>query len=53
MRLVEQIGSGIRRIHDACREHGVAEPSIDVSPDWVTVTFRVLYQPPSLMLPPM
>ena len=39
MRLVEQIGSGIRRIHDACREHSVAEPSIDVSPDWVTVTF--------------
>ena len=39
MRLVEQIGSGIRRIHDACREHGVAEPTIEVSPDWVTVTF--------------
>ena len=39
MRLVEQIGSGIRRIHDACREHGVTEPTIDVSPDWVTVTF--------------
>ena len=39
MRLVEQIGSGIRRIHDACREHGAVEPAIDVSPDWVTVTF--------------
>ena len=39
MRLVEHIGSGIRRIHDACREHGVAEPTIEVSPDWVTVTF--------------
>jgi ATP-dependent DNA helicase RecG len=39
MRLVEQIGSGIRRIHDACRQHGVAEPTIEVSPDWVTVTF--------------
>ena len=39
MRLVEQIGSGIRRIHDACREHGVTEPTIEVSPDWVTVTF--------------
>lgn len=39
MRLVEQIGSGIRRIHDSCREHGVAEPAINVSPDWVTVTF--------------
>lgn len=39
MKLVEQIGSGIRRIHDSCREHGVAEPTIEVSSDWVTVTF--------------
>ena len=39
MKLVEQIGSGIRRIHDACLEHGVAEPDIHVSPDWLTVTF--------------
>ncbi len=39
MKLVEQIGSGIRRIHDACREHGAAEPIIEVSPDWVTLTF--------------
>ena len=39
MKLVEQIGSGIRRIHDACLEHGVAEPNIHVSPDWLTVTF--------------
>ena len=39
MKLVEQIGSGIRRIHDACLEHGVAEPVIQVSTDWVIVTF--------------
>ena len=39
MKLVEQIGSGIRRIHDACLEHGVAEPVIQVTPDWLTVTF--------------
>ena len=39
MKLVEQIGSGIRRIHDACLEHGVAEPDFHVSPDWLTVTF--------------
>ena len=39
MKLVEQIGSGIRRIHEACRDHGVGEPSIEVSPDWLTVTF--------------
>ena len=39
MGLVEQIRSGIRRICDACAEYGVAEPLIEVSPDWVTVTF--------------
>ncbi len=39
MKLVEQIGSGIRRIHDACLEHGAPEPAIQVSPDWVIVTF--------------
>ena len=39
MGLVEQIGSGIRRIRDACAEYGVAEALIEVSSDWVTVTF--------------
>ena len=39
MDVVENIGSGIRRIRDLCREHGVAEPVIDVSEHWVTVTF--------------
>lgn len=39
MKLVEQIGSGIRRIHNACLEHGVPEPDIHVSPDWLTVSF--------------
>lgn len=39
MKLVEQIGSGIRRIRDACREHGIAEPELHVSADWFTVTF--------------
>ena len=39
MKLVEQIGSGIRRIRDACLQHGVAQPAIQVSHDWVTVTF--------------
>ena len=38
MKLVEQIGSGIRRIRDACLQHGVAQPAIQVSHDWVTVT---------------
>ena len=39
MDVVENIGSGIRRIRDLCREHGVAGPVIDVSEHWVTVTF--------------
>ena len=39
MKLVEQIGSGIRRIRDACLEHGVSEPELHVAADWFTVTF--------------
>ena len=39
MDVVENIGSGIKRIRDLCREHGVAEPVIDASEHWVTVTF--------------
>ena len=40
MEAVENIGSGIRRIRDLCREHGVAEPLIEVSESWVTTTFE-------------
>ena len=39
MGLVEQIGSGIRRIRQLCRDHEVAEPLIDVTEHWVTTTF--------------
>ena len=39
MGLVEQIGSGIRRIRQLCRDYSVAEPVIDVSENWVTTTF--------------
>ena len=39
MGVVENIGSGIRRIHELCRKHGVAKPTIDASEHWVTVTF--------------
>lgn len=39
MGVVENIGSGIKRIRELCREHGVAEPAINVSEHWVTVTF--------------
>ena len=40
MEAVERIGSGIRRIRDLCREHGVAEPLIEASASWVTTTFH-------------
>ena len=40
MEAVERIGSGIQRIRDLCREHGVAEPVIDVSEHWVTTVFK-------------
>ena len=40
MDVVEQIGSGIRRIRQLCREHEAAEPVIDVSDHWVTTTFK-------------
>ena len=39
MDVVENIGSGIKRIRDLCRDHGVAEPTIYASDHWVTVTF--------------
>ena len=39
MDVAEHIGSGIRRIVDGCREHGVPEPTIDASAHWVAVTF--------------
>ena len=37
--VVEHIGSGIRRIRDLCRDHGVPDPIFDISEHWVTVTF--------------
>ncbi len=40
MEAVEKIGSGIRRIRELCRDHGVAAPVIEVSEHWVTTTFR-------------
>ena len=38
--VVENIGSGIRRIRDLCREQGGAEPTFDVSEYWLTVIFQ-------------
>jgi len=42
MEAVEHIGSGIKRIHNFCREYGVAAPQIDVSDHWFTVSFTRL-----------
>lgn len=39
MEAVENIGSGIRRIRNLCKEYGVAEPKIEVSEHWFTMTF--------------
>ncbi len=39
MNLVEQIGSGIKRIRDLCREYGVADPKFEIPENWVTVSF--------------
>ena len=40
MGMVEQIGSGIRRIRQECHDYGVAEPLIEVSERLGTTTFR-------------
>ena len=40
MGMVEQIGSGIRRIRQECRNYGVEEPVIEVSDNWVVTTFK-------------
>ena len=39
MGLVEQIGSGIRRIRQLCRDYDAPEPMIDVSEHWFSTTF--------------
>jgi ATP-dependent DNA helicase RecG len=39
MDAVEHIGSGIKRIRNLCKEYGVAEPKIEVSEHWFTVSF--------------
>ena len=51
MRLVQQIGSGIRRMIDACAEHSVESPEMQVSDDWFTISFRRLARPPPPVAP--
>lgn len=40
MDLVEQIGSGIKRIRSAVRDYGLEPPLIEADADWFTITFR-------------
>ncbi|MEA3240383.1 MAG: ATP-binding protein, partial [Pseudomonadota bacterium] len=35
MDLVEQIGSGIKRMQQLCRDHGVQEPALHIEDNWV------------------
>lgn len=51
MGLVEQVGSGIRRIRELCRDYGIAEPIIDVSENWVTTTFARQVEHAALQVP--
>lgn len=44
MDVAENIGSGIWRMRELCREHGAPQPAIEVSEGWVTVTFPRLNQ---------
>ena len=40
MDAVEQVGSGVRRIREICRDYGVAEPEYEIKEHWVTMTFK-------------
>ena len=40
MDLVEQIGSGIRRMRQLCRDHGVHAPVLQIEDNWVTIVFN-------------
>jgi ATP-dependent DNA helicase RecG len=38
--LVENVGSGLKRIRDTMKENGLAEPVIEADEHWFTVTFH-------------
>ena len=40
MNAVEQVGSGVRRIREICRDYGVAAPDYEINDHWVTMTFQ-------------
>ena len=39
MNAVEHIGSGINRIHRACKDYGIKAPIVQVEENWVTLIF--------------
>ena len=39
MNAVEHIGSGINRIHRACKEYGIKAPIVQVEENWITLIF--------------
>jgi len=39
MELVENVGSGIKRMRDAIQEYGLKPPVIEAGDDWFTITF--------------
>lgn len=40
MNVVEHIGSGIKRIHEACKDYGIKAPAVQAEENWVSVIFR-------------
>ncbi len=40
MNAVEQVGSGVRRIREICKDYGVAKPDYEIREHWVTITFK-------------
>ena len=40
MNLVEKVGSGLKRIHDMCRDYPCAQPVIEADQDWYCFTLK-------------
>ena len=39
MELVENIGSGIKRMRDDMKEHGCSAPKIEIAKTWFSISF--------------
>ncbi len=40
MDAVEQVGSGVHRIREICRDCGAAAPDYEINDHWVTINFK-------------